>query len=537
MTVSCLAVQYRGHANDSLAATASRTSDVASLHRQFTAPNQLHKSNCAQTPETSRETQLSAADWDPIIVGLPAMDGRTLMPSPPTNADVLHRVAVVRPRSAAPTSLELTAYRAVTWAARPAAGLILRLRERRGKEDPDRKGERLGLSSLPRPQGQVVWVHAASVGEANSVLPLVAGLTERRPGITVLLTTGTVTSARSVARRLPVGAIHQYVPLDAPQLVARFLSHWQPSLAVFTEQEIWPNLIMETRARGIPLALVNARMSEGSFERWQKRRALAKALFSSFSMVLAQSEAFAGRFAALGAEAARAVGNLKIDAPALPVNAAELEKLEAALAGRPRFVAASTHPGEEMIIAAAHRLLAARIPGFATIIAPRHPERGPALSEALKLQGFDVALRSAGVLPSAGTDIYIADTIGELGTFYAATHVAFIGGSLIARGGQNPIEAVRHNAAVLTGPHWVNFVEAYEALLARGGAAEVQNAADICAGVADLLADSAALEKLRREAQAALAELGGALERTLQALLPMLPIPGDISDEAARAAT
>ena len=266
-------------------------------------------------------------------------------------------------------------------------------------------------------------------------------------------------------------------------------------------------------------------------------RALAKALFSSFSLVLAQSEAFAGRFAGLGAEAARAVGNLKIDAPAPPVNAAELEKLEAALAGRPRFVAASTHPGEEMIIAAAHRLLAACMPGFATIIAPRHPERGPGLAEALKLQGFDVALRSAGALPSATTDIYIADTIGELGTFYAATHVAFIGGSLIARGGQNPIEAVRHNAAVLTGPHWVNFVEAYEALLARGGAAEVRSADDICARVADLLADTEALEKLRWEAQAALAELGGALERTLQALLPLLPIPGDVSDEAARAAT
>ncbi len=455
------------------------------------------------------------------------------MSSPPTNADAARRAAIVRPRPVAPTTLELAAYRAVTWAARPAAGLILRLRERRGKEDPDRKSERLGIPGLARPSGHVVWVHAASVGEANSVLPLVAALAERRPGITVLLTTGTVTSARSVARQLPAGTIHQYVPLDAPQLVARFLSHWQPSLAVFTEQEIWPNLIMETRARGIPLALVNARMSENSFARWQKRPALAKALFSSFSIVLAQSEAFAGRFAALGAEAARTAGNLKIDAPAPPVNSVEMAKLEAALGGRPRFVAASTHPGEEIIIAAAHRLLAARTPGFVTIIAPRHPERGPGLADTLKSQGFAVALRSQGEWPSTGTDIYIADTIGELGTFYAATPVAFIGGSLIARGGQNPIEAVRHNAAVLTGPHWTNFVEAYEALLARGGAAEVQSAEDIAARVAGLLADAAALETMRLEAQAALAELGGALERTLQALLPMLPA----SDEAARVAT
>ena len=422
----------------------------------------------------------------------------------------------------------LAAYRAATWAARPVAGLILSLRQRRGKEDPRRKGERLGVASLARPERELVWVHAASVGEANSVLPLVQALGERRPGLTVLLTTGTVTSARAIAPRLPAHAIHQYVPLDAPQLVGRFLEHWRPALGIFTEQEIWPNLIVESRARGIPLALVNARMSDASFQRWQRRPVLARALFSSFALVLAQSEAFADRFAGLGAPTAVAAGNLKIDAPAPPVDAGALAELEAALAGRPRFVAASTHDGEELIIAAAHRTLARRWPGFTTLIAPRHPERGPALAEALTAQGFAVARRSLGALPAPGTDIYIADTIGELGTFYAACPVAFIGGSLIERGGQNPIEAVRHNAAVLTGPNWTNFEDAYRALLSKGGALEVHTADELAARVGELLADPPALDRLRGNAEAALAALGGALERSLQALLPLLPATGDV---------
>ena len=427
----------------------------------------------------------------------------------------------------------LAAYRAVTWAARPVAGLILSLRQRRGKEDPRRKGERLGVASLARPERELVWLHAARVGEANSVLPLVQALGERRPGLTVLLTTGTVTSARAIAPRLPAHAIHQYVPLDAPQLVGRFLDHWRPALGIFTEQEIWPNLIVESRARGIPLALVNARMSEASFQRWQRQPVLARALFSSFALVLAQSAAFADRFAGLGAPTAQSAGNLKIDAPAPPVDAGALAELEAALAGRPRFVAASTHDGEELIIAAAHRNLAACMPGFATIIAPRHPERGPDLAETLKSQGFMIALRSRGELPVPTTGIYIADTIGELGTFYAAASIAFIGGSLIDRGGQNPIEAVRHDAAVLTGPFWLNFEEAYQALLARGGAVEVRTADDISHRVKSLLADSQALAEMRANAAAALADLGGALERTLQALLPLLPA----AEEVERVAT
>lgn len=422
-----------------------------------------------------------------------------------------------------PRSLGLAIYRMLTRMLRPAAGAILKARERRGKEDPVRRPERVGIASVERPAGVVAWVHAASVGEANSILPLIHALGERRGDVTFLLTTGTVTSARSVASRLPPRTLHQFVPLDAPQLVGRFLDHWQPSLAVLTEQEIWPNLVVETYRRKIPLALVNGRMSERSFARWKKKRRLARALFSRFSVVLAQSEVFAERFRGAGAERARSVGNLKIDAPPPPVDKAKLTALQADFGDRPRLLAASTHQGEERIIAAAHRLMQQKMPRVCTVIVPRHPERGAALAEQLRQDGFRVALRSGRDEVEADTEIYIADTIGELGTLYAAVDVAFIGGSLIAHGGQNPIEAVRLKTAVLTGPSGFNFEDAYEALLAAGGAIEVRDAEEIAAHVTRLLADRAELDRMLQNADAALGRLSGALERTIEALLPMLP--------------
>ncbi len=416
----------------------------------------------------------------------------------------------------------LSAYRLLTRMARPAAGLILGLRERRGKEDPLRRGERLGAASIPRPTGQVAWAHAASVGEANAVLPLLARLAELEPGLTILLTTGTVTSARFVKSRLPPGTLHQYVPLDAPQFVARFLEHWQPALAIFTEQEVWPNLVMETRARGIPMALVNARMSDRSYERWLRRPSVARALFACFTIVLAQNEAMAAKFTTLGARHAVPVGNLKIDAPAPPVDRVAFDALQGALGDRPRWLAASTHQGEEIMIAAAHRELQRRFDGLCTIIVPRHPERGPQLAETLKAEGFSVNCRSLGALPAARTEIYIADTIGELGTFYAAARVALIGGSLVARGGQNPIEAVRHGTVPLTGPNWTNFEDSYAALLAHGGAIEVRTVDAIVAAVSKLQADPATLREMQQQGSRALTTLAGALERSASTLSPML---------------
>lgn len=418
---------------------------------------------------------------------------------------------------------ELAAYRLVTRMARPFAGLVLKIRARRGKEEPSRHRERLGFASIARGEGPLVWVHAASVGEASAILPLLSALVERRSDLRVLLTTGTVTSTRFVASRLPPRVVHQLIPLDSPTFVARFLDHWRPSVAVLTEQEVWPNLVLETHARGIPLTLVNARMSERSFHRWQGRSRVARALFSRLTLVMAQNDLLASRFNQLGSPHAIVAGNLKIDAPPPRVDDASFKALDTALAGRPRLVAASTHDGEEMIIAAAHRQLARRLDGFCTIIAPRHPHRGPSIAEALAAQGFRVARRSLGELPTPNTDIYVADTIGELGTLYALCSIAFIGGSLVPRGGQNPIEAVRHGAAVLMGPSWFNFEDAYAALLAGGGATQVASADDIARHSVRLLTNRADLDDTRARALRALESLAGALERTVNALLPLIP--------------
>jgi 3-deoxy-D-manno-octulosonic-acid transferase len=264
-------------------------------------------------------------------------------------------------------------------------------------------------------------------------------------------------------------------------------------------------------------------MSHASFERWQRRPRVASQLFSRFDLVLAQSDVLARQFSELGAPRAFAAGNLKIDAPPPPVSDVELRRLEAALAGRPVFVAASTHDGEEAIIASAHRILAGALPGFLTILAPRHPERGAAIADMFQAQGFAVARRSLGHLPTADTDIYVADTIGELGTLYALAPIAFIGGSLIERGGQNPIEAIRHGAAVLTGPHWSNFADAYGMLVERGGACVVTSADALAATVLALRGDTARLDAVRTHAAEALKSLSGAQERTLDALLALIP--------------
>lgn len=417
----------------------------------------------------------------------------------------------------------LKAYRTTMSLLRPLAPLILKVRERSGKEDPRRRGERLGYASVARPNGVVCWVHAASVGETNAVLPVIDALGTARPDLNFILTTGTVTSAGLAERRLGPNAVHQYVPLDAPEYAARFLEHWRPDLAVFTESEIWPSLLLETSARNIPIALVNARLSHKSRRRWQRNKAMAVPLFSRFSIILAQNDRMALGFSTLGARKVLSVGNLKIDAPPPPVDLNELERLKSALGERPVFAAASTHEGEEESIAVAHRALARHFEGLCTIIAPRHPERGTALAEMLKNLGFTVAQRSLGALPGPRTEIYIADTIGELGTLYALAPVAFIGGSLVDRGGQNPIEAVRHGAAVLTGPHWHNFRDAYRTLLRHEGAIEVKSSADIAAAVSKLLDSPAELHRMRSGATLALDTLSGALDKTVEALLRYLP--------------
>ena len=294
-----------------------------------------------------------------------------------------------------PVSLRL--YALATGLAEPLAPLLLSSRVRRGKEDAARLGERLGRSSRPRPDGPLVWLHGASVGESVSLLPLIARIRTERPDLTVLVTSGTRTSADLLAKRLPTGAIHQYAPLDAPAAVARFLEHWRPGLGLFAESELWPNLILGARRRGVRLALVSARMTEASAQGWARRPAAARAMLGGFEAILAQDDASAARLEALGGHVTGRL-NLKRFGAALDVDAAQVTALKAAFGDRPIILAASTHPGEEALIAAAFR----GAPGHPLlIIAPRHPERGEAIASELSGGGFKVIRRTV-ILPPGG---------------------------------------------------------------------------------------------------------------------------------------
>lgn len=416
--------------------------------------------------------------------------------------------------------LALAVYRGAGWLALPVVDLVLKARERAGKEDPARRGERRGRPGLARPEGRLVWVHAASVGETLAVMGLVERLAAR--GEAVLLTTGTVTSAAVAAARLPRGARHQYVPVDLAPWIGRFLDHWRPDLAIFVESEIWPATIRALADRSIPQVVVNARVSERSTRRWRRLDGLSQALFGRIALALAQSDGDAARLGSLGVARVEAVGNLKLDGRPLGADGGELARITAAIGDRPAWVAASTHAGEELIVAAAHDRLKRRIPGFLTILAPRHPQRGDEVRAHLADAGLTVASRSRGEMPGPTTDVYLADTIGEMGLIYRLAPIAFVGGSLVGRGGQNPIEPARLDVAVLHGPHVHNFADLYRELDEAGGAQ----------GVADLDALVAALEEARRDPAGVAATVArarevvdrstGALDRTMAALAPWL---------------
>ncbi|HJO68786.1 MAG TPA: 3-deoxy-D-manno-octulosonic acid transferase [Rhodospirillales bacterium] len=383
----------------------------------------------------------------------------------------------------------LTLYRAAGALSEPFVRAVLGARLRRGKEDPARVAERLGHAGRSRPAGPLAWVHASSVGESLSMIPLIESLISNRPELGVLVTTGTVTSAALMCERLPGGAFHQYAPVDRLSFVRRFLDHWRPDLALWAESEFWPNLIAEAHARAIPLVLVNGRISERSFSRWRLARPLIAELLSGFALCLGQSEADAERLRVLGAGSARCLGNLKFAAPPLPADAAELERLHGALGGRPRWLVASSHAGEEALAGRVHQRLGAKFPALLTIVVPRHPDRGPTVAKTLRGLGLEVRVRSQGESPGPGTDVYLADTLGELGLFYRLASVVLVGKSLVPLGGQNPLEPARIGCAVLFGPHMANFSDIAERMKAEGAAEEVADEDALRVALARLLDD------------------------------------------------
>ena len=417
----------------------------------------------------------------------------------------------------------LALYRLATRLGGPLFEVALRRRARRAQEDPARLPERRGRPSLPRPPGPLLWLHGASVGEAQAVLPLLQALLTGRPGLEVLVTTGTVTSARLMAERLPARARHQFAPLDRPAAWRRFLEHWRPQLLLLVELELWPNLILESRRRGVAMALINARMSARSERRWQHLPGASVDLLGGFELCLAQSGLDRDRLRALGAGRVEVTGNLKAAAPPLPAPAAGLAELTLALGTRPRWLAASTHPSEDAPLLEAHRRLAGRLPGLLTILAPRHPERGAALAAWLESQGVRVARRARAEPPGADRALYLADTLGELGLLYRLAPVAFVGKSLVAPGGgQNPLEPARLGCPVLFGPHMANFAQPAARLLEAGGARQVGDAGELATTVAALLEAPAARATMAAQARSAAEQGSDALGATLAALAPLL---------------
>jgi 3-deoxy-D-manno-octulosonic-acid transferase len=413
----------------------------------------------------------------------------------------------------------LAAYRYATIALSPLAPFLLRERRRRGKEDAARIGERLGHTNAARPDGRLIWVHGASVGECLAALPLIDVLL-KTPGRHVLLTSGTLTSAKLMAERLPENAIHQFVPVDTPASIARFLDHWRPDAALFVDSEFWPNMIRDAAARGIPLALINGRMSERSFINWSYAPQSAAALLTRFLVCLAQDQETAERLRLLGAKNVDVTGSLKADAPPLPAQAEKLDALRAAIGARPVWLAASTHPGEDETILPAHDALRRDYPDLLTIIVPRHPGRGGEI--AMLCGARSVMQRSHGGLPARETAIYVGDTLGELGIFFRAVNFAFIGGSLIPHGGQNPLEPARLHCAVMAGPHTENFTPAYDAIFAAQGLGRVKSCAEIAALAHRFLSNPDEAHTIGESASRAAAALGGAMEKTREAIEALL---------------
>lgn len=436
-----------------------------------------------------------------------------------------------------PNSIGLRFYGIASRLLAPVIPTYLNQRLDRGKEDPERLYERLGQPKHPRPDGPIVWFHAASVGESISILPVLAELAHTDPEITLLVTTGTVTSAHIMAQRLPAGAIHQFVPIDTPKAVAGFLDHWQPDAGIWVESEFWPNLLRTAAKRGIPLALVNARMSPKSFRKWGAWPRTIRTLLNLFTLQLAQNEDVRQMLEDLGADHVQCPGNLKFVADPLPVDETELNALRTALGNRPRWLAASTHAGEEELAVLAHTEIKKVSHKFITLLVPRHPERGAAIADMIRAKGLNVARRSLNEDIQPDTDVYLADTLGELGLFYRATDIAFLGGSLVPHGGQNLLEAARLDCAILHGPHTKNFDTIYADFARADATKPITGQAELAPSLFELLHNEKKRLDLITNARSQANKSSKILEAYLTLLSPLIADAKQTHAAAANKAT
>ena len=416
----------------------------------------------------------------------------------------------------------LRAYRGLTSAGLPIINLLLQRRVKQGKENVSRIEERRGLASEKRPDGPLLWIHAASLGETQSILSLIDRLSSDRPSLNILMTTGTVTSADLIRDRKPKKTIHQFMPVDRITWIRRFLNHWKPDLVIWVESEFWPNLLLETKARNTPIVLLNARISERSYKRWKQAQNSAELLMSCFSIILAQDNLVSKRLQSLGAKDVRTMGNLKTEALPLPANASELLVLQDEIGTRPVWLAASTHESEEIVAGEVHKSLVKTVPQILTIIVPRHPQRAENIYKELSKNGLIISRRSLKESITEDVDIYLVDSTGELGLFYRIAQIVFIGGALIPHGGQNLLEAALLNCAILHGPHMDNFIDIAEELEKANACIKINDAKDLAREIEKLLFKFDDAEKMAKAGIIIAKSHHGILDNVLETLEPFL---------------
>jgi len=383
-----------------------------------------------------------------------------------------------------PKGLLLRLYLAATRAYGPRGWKHIESRRKRGKEHPERWREKAADQMAPRPPGRLVWMHAVGLGEVLALRGLIEAMVEAEPGLNFLVTSSARASGEVFDRNRPPRTLHQYLPLDLPRFRRRFLDHWRPDLSVWAEQDLWPGLVVDAAARGIPLAMINARMGERAYLSRRRVRGLYADLYRRFALIAAQDADTAGRIEALAPGVTVTVmGSLKAACAPL-ADSPERPDMQRLLAGRPLWCAASTHAEDEAVALAAHALHRKTHPGSLLILAPRLPARAPEIAAACAALGLTCALRSEGALPEPETAVWIADSFGEMGLWYRLCPVSLIGGSFGPVQGHNPWEAVRLGSAVLHGPNTANFTADY-ALLAKAQATrEVRSAEALTAALA-----------------------------------------------------
>lgn len=416
-------------------------------------------------------------------------------------------------------------YHMITRASKPLLDRLLEKRLKAGKEDAQRINERRGQASIKRPDGRLIWLHAASVGEAQSSLILINRILRDHEGAHILLTTGTVSSATLMGKKLPERAIHQFYPIDHPDWVGNFINHWRPDAVLWMESELWPNMLDAIKSRCIPAALINARLSPSTLKWWKRIKGTARHLLGTFNVILCQTENEAAAFQDLGCRAVHVTDNLKYSAALLPADDDAVKLLRAHIQDRPCWVYASTHQGEEALAAQTHKHLKAKFPDLLTIIIPRHPERSDDICNSLASYGLTIQRRGDDKThPDYDTDIYIADTFGELGLFYRIAPIACIGRSfsIDGGGGHNPIEAAQLGCAILHGPNVQNLQDIFDDMNYHGAAITIENEAMLAATLADLFTDTTALQTTQNKALEFVQKKSGVLETVITQITPLI---------------